>query len=349
MHFLRQLSSYRALSMSLRPGIVLRGGARGWPVGPALPGGRPVLAVSAGPGWPRRAKAAGLQAGPGTLFLADRKVSGGAGIVQVRPEVSFSDTQAYEQMTATWSRLVGEDFLDWLALPRGLRWLDAGCGNGAFTRLIVERCAPASVNALDPQTEQIADARRRMGASLVQFEVGDVHHMAAHASGSFDVGVMALVLIYLPDPARAVKELTRVLAPGGVACAYNWDIPGGGSPLAPLGLAMRQTGVTEYLAPSEAISGQAAIASLWHEAALEDVATRRITVHRRFESFEGLWAVVRHAASISQALARLDPEKLEEVKARFRENLRQDTSGPVTCQATAVAVRGVVPRTGRQR
>ena len=32
-----------------------------------------------------------------------------------------------------WSRLVGEQFLDWLDIPKGLRWLDVGCGNGAFT------------------------------------------------------------------------------------------------------------------------------------------------------------------------------------------------------------------------
>jgi SAM-dependent methyltransferase len=42
-------------------------------------------------------------------------------------------------MMGAWSRLVGEDFVDWLAPAAGLRWIDVGCGNGAFIELLVER------------------------------------------------------------------------------------------------------------------------------------------------------------------------------------------------------------------
>ena len=44
----------------------------------------------------------------------------------------FTNGEAYERLTGRWSRLVGESFLDWLDAPKGLRWLDVGCGNGAF-------------------------------------------------------------------------------------------------------------------------------------------------------------------------------------------------------------------------
>jgi hypothetical protein len=39
-----------------------------------------------------------------------------------------TDGAGYEQMMGIWSRFAGEIFLDWLALPLGLRWIDIGCG-----------------------------------------------------------------------------------------------------------------------------------------------------------------------------------------------------------------------------
>ena len=59
--------------------------------------------------------------------------------------VRFDDGAAYERMMGIWSRRVGEDFLGWLNLPPGLKCIDVGCGNGAFTELLVERCRPAEV------------------------------------------------------------------------------------------------------------------------------------------------------------------------------------------------------------
>jgi trans-aconitate methyltransferase len=50
----------------------------------------------------------------------------------------------------TWSRLAGEIFIDWLTPRSDLRWIDIGCGNGAFTELLIERCAPTEVQGIDP-------------------------------------------------------------------------------------------------------------------------------------------------------------------------------------------------------
>jgi hypothetical protein len=58
------------------------------------------------------------------------------------PQIRFNDGAGYERMMGVWSKLVGEVFLDWLAPRSGLRWIDVGCGNGAFTELIVQRYAP---------------------------------------------------------------------------------------------------------------------------------------------------------------------------------------------------------------
>lgn len=266
--------------------------------------------------------------------------------LSIRQAISFDDPQAYERVMGAWSSLVGEPFLDWLAPASGLRWLDAGCGNGAFTRLIARRCAPASIHGLDTEPAQIDDARRRQGAGephITQFRIGDVTDMP-YAPASFDVGVMALVLVLLPDPARGVAEMIRMLAPGGLACAYNWDLHGRGSPLAPLNLAMRQAGVPTPAAPSEGASREEVTRRLWIDAGLRQVQTHAITVQRHFDSFEQAWEVSQLGTSAAPVLRSLSHEKREEIKDRFRDNLQQDTSGPVTCTARAIAVRGVVGR-----
>jgi ubiquinone/menaquinone biosynthesis C-methylase UbiE len=52
-------------------------------------------------------------------------------------EQLFTDGKAYERLMGRWSRLAGAAFLDWLNVPKAMRWLDAGCGNGAFTEEII--------------------------------------------------------------------------------------------------------------------------------------------------------------------------------------------------------------------
>src|SRR5207253_2778116 len=81
-------------------------------------------------------------------------------------EIRFADGAAYERYMGTWSQLAGETFLGWLAPQPGLRWLDVGCGNGAFTEMLVEQCAPLAVDVIDPSAEQLAYAWDMFGGGF---------------------------------------------------------------------------------------------------------------------------------------------------------------------------------------
>ena len=140
-------------------------------------------------------------------------------------QIRFDDGASYEQMMGIWSRSAGEIFLDWLAPPLGLRWIDIGCGNGAFTELLVERCSPAEVQGIDPSEEQLAFARTRPASRLAKFHQGDAMALP-FADSSFDAAVMALVLVFVPDPAKGVSEMVRVVVPGGEVVTYMWDMLG---------------------------------------------------------------------------------------------------------------------------
>jgi SAM-dependent methyltransferase len=177
-------------------------------------------------------------------------------------EIRFDDGASYERMMGVWSRLAGEIFLDWLAPPKGLRWVDVGCGNGAFTELLVERCAPVDVQGIDPSEGQLAFARTRPAARLAKFRHGDAMALPFPAD-SFDAAVMALVLVFVPDPPKGVAEMVRVVSPGGTVATYMWDMLGGGFPLDPVHVEMRAMGLAPPRPSRMDASTMPAMQALW--------------------------------------------------------------------------------------
>ena len=258
-------------------------------------------------------------------------------------KIRFEDGASYERMMGTWSRSVGDIFLDWLALPAGLRFVDIGCGNGAFTEMIVNRCAPVEVQGVDPSPAQLAFARTRPAARLAQFQDGDAMALPC-ADNTFDVATMALVIFFVPDPAKGVAEMARVVRPGGVVAAYAWDIFGGGFPLEPIQAETRAMGLQTLRPPSADASRIDALRSLWEGAGLVSVETREITVQRTFVNFDEFWSISGQGSSIGPILAAMPPGDVERLKARVRANLPPDSAGRITYSARANAVQGRVPR-----
>src|SRR5258707_11981275 len=193
----------------------------------------------------------------------------------VTDQIRFDDGAAYEQYMGKWSQLAGETFLDWLAPKSGLRWLDVGCGNGAFTEMLAERCAPVSVQGIDPSEGQLAYARTRPASRVAQFRQGDAMAQP-FPDDSFDVAVMPLVIFFVPDPAKGVAEMARVVRPGGTIAAYAWDFLEGGFPYTALQAEMREMGVAPGMPPSPQASRIDVLQDLWKGAGLEVVATREI-------------------------------------------------------------------------
>jgi len=140
----------------------------------------------------------------------------------------FVDGEAYELVTGRWSRVAGATFLDWLSLPTGLRWIDVGCGTGAFTELILKRSSPLAISGIDPAKDQIAFAKRREGASQIDYRIGDALSLP-YGDEEFDIAVMALVIGYLPDRLKALSELKRVVRPGGAAAHTSGTDPRAGT------------------------------------------------------------------------------------------------------------------------
>ena len=258
------------------------------------------------------------------------------------PQIRFEDGAGYERMMGVWSRLAGEVFLDWLKPAPGLKWLDVGCGNGAFTELLVNRCAPASVDGIDPSEAQLAFARTRPASRLAKFRQGDAMALP-YAAREFDAAVMALVIFFVPEPAKGIAEMVRVTKPGGSISAYAWDVAGGGLPFAPIAMEMREIGLRPPLPPSVEASRMEALQGLWKGAGLIDVETREITVSRSFAGFDDFWATNVQSGAIAQLLTNLPAAELDKLKGRIAQRLPTDATGRITYSSRANAIKGRRP------
>ncbi|MFH1103771.1 MAG: class I SAM-dependent methyltransferase [Actinomycetota bacterium] len=108
----------------------------------------------------------------------------------------------------------------------GMRLLDVGCGDGTYAIEAARR--GAQVDAVDASAAMIGAARRRaadVGVSI-NLHVADVKRLPFDAD-TFDVVVAVTVLCFLPDAAAALKEMARVIRPGGrlvVGELNRWSI-----------------------------------------------------------------------------------------------------------------------------
>ncbi|HET8871177.1 MAG TPA: methyltransferase domain-containing protein [Aquabacterium sp.] len=253
----------------------------------------------------------------------------------------FNDGGAYERYMGVWSQFAGHAFLDWLAPRTGLDWLDVGCGNGAFTQLIAERCAPRKVFGVDPSEDQLTYARKRLTPPLAEFTQGDAMALPCETD-EFDAAVMPLVIFFVPQPAQGVAEMTRVVKPGGIVSAYGWDLMGGGFPYEPMQSALREMGLTVPLPPSPDAANIDNLDRLWREAGLRQIETRVITVQRTYANFDDYWTTVQGSPMASATLALMSDQQKTALQSLLRERLGAHGDAPVTCSGRAHAVKGVV-------
>jgi len=248
----------------------------------------------------------------------------------------------YDQWMGRWSRLLAQEFLNWLDLPAGLGWLDVCCGSGMITEAIVERNAPASIVGVDASPDQINFARQHRAHPNVIFETADAMALP-YPDSSFDVAVCGLGLNFLPSPARALEEFHRVTRPGGTIAVYVWDYAEGARFLREFwdaAIAIDREAATFDQAHRFPMCTQQGLRSLFEQAKLEDPALHALDVVTSFTCFSDYWQpLVTGQGSAPSYLATRDQQIQTAIREQLKRVLPANAHGAIELPARAWAIR----------
>ena len=253
---------------------------------------------------------------------------------------------SYEQYIGRWSRLVAPQFLAWLSISKGRRWLDVGCGTGALCRAILEDCSPASLVGVDPSEGFLAKANETLaGRAKLSRSIATAIPLI---DASVDVCCSALVLNFISDPHQAVTEMSRVTRDGGRVAAYLWDYAGKMElirffwdtvlEIDPRGTEMDE-GTRFPLCRPEALT------LLFRNAGLHAVEATAIDITTSFSSFEDYWLPFLGGQGPAPTyVIALDGSNRQRLRERLRQRLAPQADGSIVLTARAWAVQGTVAR-----
>jgi len=259
------------------------------------------------------------------------------------PAEVWENAESLERYVGRWSRLVAREFVAWLQVPPGSRWLDVGCGSGALTETVLAEAEPESIEGVDTSEAFVAYAASRVTDPRASFAVADAQALD-RPDAAYDTVASSLVLNFLPDPARGAAEMRRVARPGGVVAGYVWDYAG------EMQLMRRFWDAAAELDPAAADLDEgrrmagcnpADLEALFAGAGLEEVETRAIDVPTVFADFDDYWSPFEGGQGPAPGYCvSLPPDRRAALRERLRETLPAASDGSISLVARAWAVRG---------
>ena len=205
------------------------------------------------------------------------------------------------------------------SLTAGERVLDVACGTGLVSFDAARAIGPqGQVLGIDLSGKMVDAARQRAVRSRlenVRFARMDAEALGVQA-GTFDVALCALGLMYMPDPAQAVREMLRVLRPGGRLSLAVWGerLQCGWSALLPIVAAEVDSDVCPLFF---SLGEQDSLARLCSAERFADVRLRRIAVSLDYSDEGEACDAAFVGGPVALAWSRFDPDARARVRARY--------------------------------
>lgn len=251
---------------------------------------------------------------------------------------------AYEQYMGRWSRKIAPLFVEWLASSHGKTWVDIGCGTGQLSLQIASRCVPSRQIGIDTTEGFLAQARQHLPGA--EFRVGDAQKIDLPDDVA-DYAVSGLVLNFIPDKAKAVNEMARIVRPGGTVALYVWDYAGqmqimrsffDAARIVDAGSSAFDDGINAPICRPKALAGAFAAAGL------SDVETAALDIPAAFADFQDYWTpFLGGTGSAPKYCMSLDEDTRNRIRDAVRAKLPTGPDGEILLAVRAWAVKGTVP------
>lgn len=248
----------------------------------------------------------------------------------------------YEYFMGRWSKLMAPEFLHWLDIPKGLKWLDLGCGTGALSEAIHKSCNPSGLLSIDPSEGFLIKAKERLSGEG-KFIKGSASEIPA-PDNSIDVLVSGLALNFFPDLPAAFKEMKRVTKSGGIIAAYVWDYADRMDFLKYFWDAAFQIDPDSHKLSEGlrfSLCNQTKLKETFQQNGLTDIETGILDIETIFISFEDYWNPFLGGQGPAPGyLASLTPGSQEDLKNLLKNNLPKSADGTIVLKGRAFGVRG---------
>lgn len=256
--------------------------------------------------------------------------------------------EGYEQLMGRWSRRLAIPFIEFTGLDAGEHVLDVGCGTGSLTFALAEAADVAQIAAVDLSPVFVDEARRRNTDPRITIQEGDACGLP-FPDDSFDRAFSLLVLHFVPEPAKAVAEMRRVVRPGGTVSAAVWDHFGGLSSMRMMWDTVAATSEkargarSHYLWQPMMRPGE--MKACFLDQGLRDVDERSLLVRMEYQSFDDYWdPIAAGEGPLGKFVSTLDDAERTSARTAVRAAYEGgQPDGPRSFAAVAWACRGIVP------
>ena len=254
----------------------------------------------------------------------------------------------YEQLMGRWSKKLAPLFIDFAGLASGEKVLDVGCGTGSLTFALTEFADLGEISAIDYSPVFVEAANSRNTDPRIKIQQADACALPFEGA-TFDRALALLVLHFVPEAAKAVAEMRRVVRPGGVVAAAVWDHFGGmpGTRMMVDTVAVLTEGGRQlrnrYCFQPMMQPGE--MKQTFVKQGLADVTETELVIRMHYQNFDDYWApIAAGEGPLGKFIAALDATERARIDAAVRDAYEAGhTDGPRSFANVARTCRGIVP------